>query len=169
MNGIMSLGITVLALVWFFTSHLCKIETPVPLFSAICIASLYQPCSLLSHSSDIQSKTWWESFCLPDVQQHQHQPYPRLRALWPSCLPCSVTATSMDTTLPKELDGQKQNQLPRPEWSSEGNQSTMTARHSLWEHSLHLESQKNQLHILLMKSLRSYSLHTVLSDEITEH
>lgn len=51
----------------------------------------------------------------------------------------------------------------------EGNQSTMTARHSLWEHSLHLESQKNQLHILLMKSLRSYSLHTVLSDEITEH
>lgn len=117
MNGIMSLGITVLALVWFFTSHLYKIETPVPLFSAICIASLYQPCSLLSHSSDIQSKTWWESFCLPDVQQHQHQPYPRLRALWPSCLPCSLTATSMDTTLPKELDGQKQNQLPRPEWS----------------------------------------------------
>lgn len=85
MNGIMSLGITVLALVWFFTSHLYKIETPVPLFSAICIAFLYQPCSLHSHSSDIQSKTWWESFCLPDVQQHQ-------TSLIPGSEPCGPAA-----------------------------------------------------------------------------
>lgn len=37
MNGIMSPGITLLALVCFFTSYLCKIEAPIPCFQQFAV------------------------------------------------------------------------------------------------------------------------------------
>lgn len=93
-----------------------------------------------------------ETLCPPHVQ---HQLCPRTRALWPH-RHSSRLAEGVEGRIRSWVHTEGLRELRRQRLPGTGMQSD-------------LESQKNQLHILLLNSSCHYSLCLVLSDEIIEH
>lgn len=93
-----------------------------------------------------------ETPCPPHVQ---HQLCPRTRALWPH---------SHSSRLAAGVEGRIRSWVHTEGLKNSGGSNCLAQACSLI-----LESQKNQLHILLLNSSCHYSLCMVLSHEITEH